>query len=181
MTYYHCSPTSGMTILEPQKPEFFAKPAAVYLTSLLPMALLYGVRNYEYSYGYTREKQIYFDEYFPNALEILYRGKSASLYLCNPQTVRSTQIPNEVVSDTPVEVMREVPIPDVCEALLAQERMGTLIIRRYHTLSQKMLDWIRQAEADTIRGRQLLQKQDSMSVYYKSHYPESWAMVEMEK
>ena len=65
-------------MLEPRKPESFEKPARVYLTTLLPMALMYTVRNYEYSYGYTKEGQIYFDEYFPNALELLYRGKSAA-------------------------------------------------------------------------------------------------------
>ena len=65
-------------MLEPRKPETFEKPARVYMPTLLPMALMYTVRNYEYSYGYTKEGQIYFDEYFPNALEILYRGKSAA-------------------------------------------------------------------------------------------------------
>ena len=73
MAYYHCSPTEGLTVLEPRKPESFEKPTRVYLTTLLPMALMYTVRNYEYSYGYTKEGQIYFDEYFPNDLEIFYR------------------------------------------------------------------------------------------------------------
>ena len=99
MAYYHCSPTSGLTVLQPRKPESFDKPARVYMTTLLPMALMYGVRNYEYTYGYTKEGQIYLDEYFPNALEELYRGKPASLYLCDPESVETTRIPNEAVSD----------------------------------------------------------------------------------
>ena len=57
MAYYHCSPTAGLTVLEPRKPESFEKPARVYMTTLLPMALMYTVRNYEYSYGYTKEGQ----------------------------------------------------------------------------------------------------------------------------
>lgn len=77
MEYYHCSPVAGLTTLQPKQPESFEKPAGVYMTTLLPMALMYAVRNYEYTYGYTREGQIYLDEYFPNALEILYRGKPA--------------------------------------------------------------------------------------------------------
>lgn len=53
MAYYHCSPTAGLTVLEPRKPESFEKPARVYMTTLLPMALMYTVRNYEYSYTVT--------------------------------------------------------------------------------------------------------------------------------
>ena len=55
MTFYHCSPTPNLTRLVPRKPESFSKPAAVYLTTLLPMALMYGIRNYEYTYGYTQD------------------------------------------------------------------------------------------------------------------------------
>lgn len=173
MTYYHCSPTAGLTMLEPRKPELFSKPVGVYLTTLLPMALMYGIQNYEDGYGYTREGRIHYDEYFPNALEILYRGQCASLYLCDPQNVRNNKIPNEVVSDAPVYVICEVHIPGIFEALLEQERLGALVIHRHHDLPQKALDWIRHVQADTIREHRLLQRKDHMAAYYKSHYPES--------
>lgn len=181
MAYYHCSPTAGLTVLEPRKPESFEKPARVYMTTLLPMALMYSVRNYEYSYGYTKEGQIYFDEYFPNALEILYRGKSASLYLCDPESTQSTRIPNEAVSETAVPVISETYIPDACEALLEQERLGTLVIHRYRELSEGMLNWIRKVEADGIRNSNLLNTPGPMADYYRKHYPESWAVVEAEE
>lgn len=180
MTCYHCSPTPGITLLEPRKPEAFEKPRSVYLTTLLPMALMYGVRNYEYTYGYTKEGQIYLDEYFPNALEILYRGQSASLYICAPEHVTATRIPNEALSDAAVPVVEEIPIPDVCEALLQQERLGNLVIHRYHELSEKKLNWIRRVEADTIREHDLIHQTGPMTDYYRIHYPESWAMVEQE-
>ena len=180
MAYYHCSPTLGLTVLEPRKPQAFAKPKSVYMTTSLPMALMYGVRNFEYTYGYTRDGQIYYDEYFPDALETLYRGKRASLYLCAPDRVTSTRIPNEALSDTPVSIISETVIDDVCEALLEQERLGTLVIRRYHELSPRMLDWIRKVEADTIREHNLLHTGGPMAEYMKAHYPESWAMVEAE-
>lgn len=181
MTYYHCSPTSGITLLEPRKPEAFSKPRSVYLTTLLPMALMYGVRNYEYTYGYTKDGQIYLEEYFPDALEILYRGKRASLYICAPERVTATRIPNEALSDAAVPVLQEIPIPDVCAALLEQERQGTLVIHRYRELSERKLDWIRRVEADTIRQQDLINKPSSMADYYKQHYPESWALVEQEQ
>lgn len=151
------------------------------MTTLLPMALMYSVRNYEYSYGYTKEGQIYFDEYFPNALEILYRGKSASLYLCDPGSTATTKIPNEVISENPVPVISETFIPDACEALLEQERLGSLVIRRYHKLPERMLNWICRVEADGIRRSNLLSSPGPMADYYREHYPDSWAMVEKEQ
>lgn len=181
MTYYHCSPTAGITALEPRKPESFDKPSRVYLTTSLPMALMYGIRNFEYTYGYTRKGQIYLDEYFPNALESLYRGHSASLYLCAPESVAPTQIPNEVVSETTVPIVQEIAIPDVYEALLEQQRLGALVIHQYAELTKDMLDWIRRAEADSIRKKNLLHTPGDMATYYKLHYPESWAMVEAEE
>ena len=179
MAFYHCSPISGLKILEPRKPEAFDKPARVYLTTLLPMALMYSIRNYEYTYGY-QDGQIHFDEYFPNELEILYRGKSASLYLCDPQSTEGTRIPNEAVSENPVPVLKEIFIPDACEALLEQERLGNLIIRRYNELPQRAYEWIRDVEADCIRKAGLLHKPGAQADYYRTHYPESWQIVEHE-
>ena len=181
MNYYHCSPTSGLKFLEPRQPGFTDKPARVYLTTLLLMALMYSIRNYEYTYGYTKEGKIYLTEYFPNALEVLYRGKSASLYLCEAEKTETTRIPNEVVSEQTVRVIAETRIPDACEALLEQERLGTLVIRRYHELSGKALNWIRDTEAECIRKANIIRTPGPMADYYRTYYPESWAMVEAEQ
>ena len=175
--YYHCSPIKGIRTLEPRKPESFEKPARVYMTTLLPMALLYSISNYEYTYGYNSEGQIYLEEYFPNALEILYRGKSASLYLCDPKKTETTPIPNEVISNEAVPVISEIFIPDACEALLEQERLGTLTIYRYHTLSKKNLEWICKAEAVRIRKMDLQNNPGPMADYYREHYPLSWKLA----
>ena len=163
--------------MNPGKPKHFDKSPRVYLTTLLPMALMYGVRNFEYTYGYTREGQIYLEEYFPNALEILYRGKAASLYICGPEAVETTEIPNEAVSETPVAVLEEIHIPDVAQALLEQEKLGSLVIRRYEELTDREKAWILRAEADSIRKKDLLHNSGIEADYYRSHYPESWALV----
>ena len=174
MTYYHCSPTAGLTLLQPHKPEAFDKPAMVYLTTSLPMALIYGIRNFEYTYGYNNDGQIHFAEYFPNALELLYRGKPASLYRCAPAQTASTAIPHEVVSETAVPIIQEIHIPDVCEALLEQERSGALLIYRYHELSPAMLDWITQTQTDEILQHGLLHAESVKAGYYRTYYPASW-------
>ncbi len=177
MTYYHCSPTAGIRTLEPRKPESFEKPARVYMTTLLPMALMYSISNYEYTYGYTREGQIYLEEYFPDALETLYRGKSASLYICNPESTETTRIPNERITEKAVPVIQEIPILDACEALLEQERLGNLVIYRYHQLSVKKLEWISKVEAEGILKSDLLNNPGPMADYYREHYPKSWQLA----
>ena len=105
MNVYHCSPTAGLKVLEPRTPAFNNKPQAVYLAELYPMALLYGIHNFEYAYGYDKEKRIYYSEYFPGALKELYGGKSACVYLCAPKTTETTRIPFELLSREPVEVL----------------------------------------------------------------------------
>ena len=174
MPYYHCSPTAGLTMLHPHKPEAFDKPAKVYLTTLLPMALMYSVRNYEYTYGYDKDGRIYFAEYFPNALETLYRGRQASLYLCDPTGIESTEIPNEVVSESAVPVVDEIHIHDAYDALLEQERAGNLWIYRFEARSPAMLEWIRQVQTEEILQNGLLHANNAKAEYYRTHYPDSW-------
>ena len=85
MKLYHCSPTAGLTVLRPSVTKYFGKPRQVCLTASLPMALLYGIKHFEYSYGYTRDGRLYYEEYFPDALEELYRGKADKLLGCGAQ------------------------------------------------------------------------------------------------
>lgn len=177
MTYYHGSPTGGLTLLQPSVTKFFGKPKQVCMTTLLPMALFYLVRNFEYAYGYTKAGQIFYEEYFPDALREIYGGKSGWLYICAPEEAVRTEIPNEAVSAKPVPVTSAVFVPDAYEALLEQERAGALCISRYETLSAESLQWIRQAEAEEIRSRRLWEQESPMAAYMRRHYPESWALA----
>ena len=95
--------------------------------------------------------------------------------------MQPTRIPNEAVSETDVPVISETYIPDACEALLEQERLGTLAIHRYHELSEGMRNLIRKVEAEVIRKSDLINTPGPMADYYRVHYPESWAIVEREQ
>lgn len=180
MTYYHGSPVGGLTVLNPGKPAHFDKPNFVYMTSLYPMALMYGIQNFEYTYGYTRERGIYLDEYFPNALEELYGGKRAYIYICAPTEAEAGRIPNEWTSSKPVEIVDVIEIPDLLAEMQKQQLLGTLPLHRYESMPAGMLAWIKNAEADTIRKNGLLATPGPFADYMKRHYPESWSMVEQE-
>lgn len=181
MELYHASPTAGLTVLRPSVTAYFGKPKQVCLTALKPMALLYGIKHFEYTYGYTRDGNLYYEEYFPGALEELYRGKSASLYRCAwREGMEKTQIPNEYVSAEEVLVEEEIPVPDVCEALLEEERLGTMKIVRWPEVSEKMRRWIVNAEMEVILENKLLGTDTAMARYMREKYPESWAMAQEE-
>ena len=179
---YHCSPTAGIRVLEPSVTKYFGKPRQVCLTASLPMALFYGITHFEYTYGYTREGAIYYMEYFSDAFETLYRGKTASLYRClRRPDMEETAIPNELVTALPVPVAEEITVPDVWEALLEQERLGALRIIRWPEVSRENRDWILRAERDTIVEKGLLRADTPFARYMRETYPESWALAAREE
>lgn len=179
---YHCSPTAGITLLTPAVPQYFDRPRQVCLTASLPMALLYGVRHFEYTYGYD-QTGIYYEEYFPGALERLYAGKSASLYRCAFRPgMTGTKIPNEYVTNEPAEVEQEYHVPDLYRALLEQERLGTLRIFRYAALSAAEQGQIRRMETEQILSRGLLARPRlPIARYLRDTYPASWRDAEQKK
>ncbi len=179
---YHASPTAGLTVLRPSVTEFFGKPRQVCLTSLKPMALLYGIKHFEYTYGYAKDGGLYYEEYFPRALEELYRGRSASLYRCAwREGMETTPIPNEYVTAEPVPVEEEFFIPDVYEALLEEERLGTIHLIRWPDVPEKRRRWIAEAEKEAILAHKLPGTDTAMARYMREKYPESWAMAQEEE
>lgn len=183
MILCHCSPTSGLRVLEPRVTPYFGKPRQLCLTELLPMALFYGIRHFEYTYGYTQAGELYYMEQFPDALAELYGGKSASLYLCEEwEGMARTAIPHERVTTEPVPVREEILIPDLLAALREQERQGTVRLIPWERVDQANRRWIVDAERQEILERGLLDRpEDPMARYLRAKYPESWAMAQEER
>lgn len=182
MRLYHGSPVAGLAALVPSLSPYFGKPRQVCLSGCKPMALLYGIRNVEYTYGFSKDGRLQYVEYFPDALEKLYRGKSASLYLCSWQEgLQTTEIPNEFVSAEAVPVETEIQVPDLCAALLEEERLGSMEIIRWQSLTADQQAWIAAVEKNEILEAGLLAAPDSPRArYMMDKYPESWAMARLE-
>lgn len=176
---YHGSPTPRLTVLEPRQTAYFGKPWQVCLTRLLPMALLYGKKHFEYTYGYDKNGQLYYEEYFPGALEAIYRGHAASLYLCDERDdMTTTQIPYELVTAEPVPIREERPVPDIYDALLAQEAAGAIVIIRWPDMTEKRRAWVMHTERDIILTRGLLAQNSPYACYMRARYPASWTLAE---
>ena len=183
MTLYHCSPTPGLRVLEPRVTPYFEKPCQLCLTELLPMALFYGIRHFEYTYGYTRAGELYYLEQFPGMLAELYGGKSASLYLCEERPgMGRTAIPHERVTAEPVPVLREIAVTDLLAAPREQERRGAVRLIPWEQVDEANRRWIVDAEQREIVERGLLDHpEEPMARYLREKYPESWARAERER
>ena len=94
--------------------------------------------------------------------------------------METTAIPNEYVTAAEVPVEEEVPIPDVYEALLEQERLGTLEIIRWEAVSEKTRDWIIRVHTEEILEASLLGQDVPIARYMRERYPESWAAAQKE-
>jgi len=176
--FYHCSPQAGLTLIEPRKNITFDTQHAVHLTTLLPMALMYGIKHFEYTYGFHfkdgKPQGMYYEECFPDALTKLYAGKTASLYVCGEGDYQTTKKPHEVICFEPVPVLEERPIPDVLAALLALEKEGQLEIIRFHQQTEKSRAFYRQAEKEVILKHNLLHQPGPFADYMRTTYPDSW-------
>lgn len=92
--------------------------------------------------------------------------------------METTPIPNEFVTLNPVPVVEEIPVPDVYEALLEQERLGALKIVRYQDMTENRLAWVRETVAQDILERHLLHEDNPFARYLREKYPDSWALAQ---
>ena len=176
---YHAAPVKGLRELRPCVTKYFGKPKQICLAALLPMALMYGVKHFEYPYGYTRDGQIYYEEYFPDAFREVYGGKSASLYRCLwREDLTPTALPNEYVTPNPMPVAEEIPIPDVYQALLEQERLGALKIVGWEDMPAAHRAWVLEAETQAILEHNLLHEDGTFACYMREQYPRSWVLAQ---
>ena len=66
------------------------------------------------------------------------------------------------------------------EALLEQERLGTLEIVRWEAVPEKTREWIMRVHTEEILEAGLLGQDVPMARYMREKSPESWAAAQME-
>jgi len=129
---YHVSATAGIKVLEPRASTHGK--AYVYAIDNVVTGLLFGAPkdDFDFFIGTMDGIPVCF-ECYPGAFERVYAGKSCSVYELSEEGFLHgmTSWNAEVVCEHPVEVQREVVVPDLYERLLQEERDGNLIIRRY--------------------------------------------------
>lgn len=140
MILYHGSGVSNIKRLRP-----FAsnhdKPY-VYLTHSDVLATIYAHNpltrpNGFFSYWWNKDGVLCYDEYFENQLEVIYSGKKGYVYECEGEYSQLERMPWVYLSEQHVPVIKCREIFNLYEQLLQYEKEGRLIVRRWHTVSEK--------------------------------------------
>ena len=178
--YFHGSSVSGLQELKPQVSEHGMP--LVYLTSNPVVAALYTVRPVEkpfswYPYSFSGTTPVY-TEYYPDALRDIYRGKMGFIYRSRCEVELSLDDPTSVgcalVSRKPVTVDGYTCLADVYEALLEYERAGTLIIKRYETLTEKQRGLFEKMLTEEIQKHKLKETDCDYGRFLQERFADVW-------
>ena len=141
MTLYHGSFVPHLTKLMPF-PSNHGKPY-VYLSDNATLALLYAHNPIArpggfFPYWFDKAGKLHYDEYFPDQMHQMYGGHDGWVYHASANGL--TQLDNMpwvYLSESPVQVIRAVHIPDLYAALLDAEQAGQLILHRYKDIPEE--------------------------------------------
>lgn len=108
----------------------------VYLTDSEVLAAIYAANpmkrpNGWFPYWWSKDGQLYYDEYYENQMEEIYRGKAGYVYTCEADLPAMDKMPWVFLSEGEVPVLQCRAIPDLYEQLLKYEADGRLTIRRW--------------------------------------------------
>lgn len=147
MTFYHGSPIGDLTELHPFLSEH-GKPYVYFSTNPL-VALLYAVKPVPkpfsfYPYGFDKQGNVVYSEYFENAFYELYKNKRGYLYECDdlPNTDNQTSINSAITCTEPIKVSRVTEIPDLYEYFIKAQSDGSFCIKPKNEISEKEMCYI---------------------------------------
>lgn len=129
---YHISKTAGLKILKPQISTH--QKAYVYAVDNIVTGLLFGASHDDFDFIIDEENGTpIITECYPNAFELVFKDKSCSVYEIGEESFMRgiTSWSPELVSENEAVVLNEIHINDLYSRLLAEEKSGNLIIRRY--------------------------------------------------
>lgn len=158
--YYHASPIGGISRLEPRVSNhgipliYFSKKrenVLVYLSNAIEKYCRDTGFSYDGKwqkwgpYGFDQDDRQRLEEYYPDALEITYKGVSGYIYgvASIVEADFKIRIPDTAVSNVPVEIDSAAFVPDAYEAILQAEKEGLITIMRYKDMSEKIREWNR--------------------------------------
>ena len=160
MSYYHASPTGGITQLKPYISNHGIP--LIYFSQKRENTLVYlsnAVEKYcretgfEYHgnwqkwgpYGFDDSGIMRIEEYYPNALESTYKGVSGYIYSVDSivDSGFEFEIPYAAASSVQVNVAGVEFVPDAYEAILQAENAGLISVTRYEELTDKKKEWIK--------------------------------------
>lgn len=180
MIFYHGSPIGGLTELKPFLSEH-GKPYIYFATNPL-VALLYAVKPVSkpfsfYPYGFDRNGNVIYSEYYENAFCDLYKDKEGYLY--EGENLKNIDAPTQIncayASADPIKVDRVTKIPDLYIFYKEQEEKGLFSVKHKDEISDKEMDFVSgELKKDIEKYDLLKQPQNDMSIFIRKHFPDIW-------
>jgi hypothetical protein len=188
-TLYHGSKVSGIKTLYPSLSIHGQK--YVYLSTKKEVALVYTVNAIEsfyeennltsdqafhpwYSYGFSNGK-LQLIEYYENALEETYKGKTGYVYLCEEpieDKSNQTNIFCAITTRENIRIKEEICIKDIYKEFLKLESEGIILIKRYKDLSPSQLQQVKDSIKQSILENNLIQRPNyNYSVFLQKKFP----------
>lgn len=97
-------------------------------------------------YGFSKDGRFYFDEYYKNALEEVYKGECGYIYSVDvdEKSVNAfSKIPNAYTCDKTVKVNSVEYISDAYEEFLRSIECGDILLSKYDENNVKAIEWIK--------------------------------------
>lgn len=176
MIYYHGSPVGGLTELKPFLSEHGN--SYIYFASNPLVALLYAVKPVPkpfsfYPYGFDKDGNVIYSEYFENAFYKIYKNKKGFLYECHDfnGVENSTQINCAYTCTEPIEIDAVSDIPDLHDYYMEQVKKDLFSIKPYSEISEKEIGFVYDELNKDIDKYKLKTIPDHpMSIFIKTHF-----------
>lgn len=177
MTFYHGSPIAGLTELKPALSEHGN--SYVYFATNPLVALLYAVKPVPkpfsfYPYGFDSNGNVIYSEYFENAFEKIYKGKTGYLYECDNvnNAEQPTQIHCAYTCTDSVKIDRVTEISCLYEYYIEQEKSGLFKIKQFKDISEKEMAFVLEDMKNTVEHYDLRNNLDNpMAIFIIEHFP----------
>ena len=174
MKLYHGSGVPALTELRPFL-SGHGKPC-VYLTHSEELATVYAHNPIPgggwFTYRWPGDGKLHYDEYFPDALRIIYQGHSGWIYTCEGDLPTLEKMPWVSLSEAPLPVTGSRFIPDLYEELLRCEAEGRLIVHRWDTIPDRVRDAFARTVLRSVEDHHLPERPDDPYLrFIRTHLP----------
>jgi len=171
MKLYHGTTVSHIKVLHSNSKDGCHEPV-LYLTDNRPYSLFY-IRDRDIDFvtcGVGEDGKVYYDEKFPNQLQILYDRLSGYVYETDTSAQKHRTRGIWLCSGN-VKVTDAEYIPNVYQAILSEIEKGNVVLRSYDTLTEEQKQMNHQGILHHLRhGARSPQKE----LFYQKYFPEAW-------
>ena len=176
MKLFHATTVHGLKYLNPNSRDRDGN-SVLYLTDNFPYSLFY-IRDREIDFvtcGVREGGVVFYDEKFPNQLEVLYKGMSGWVYEVEAET-EPTKIRGIYAVRGNAAVTGVTYIPDALQAIQREIEKGSVYFLAYEALSDRQKAMNHEGLVQLFRSGSVVSSRKE--AFLREHFPEAWEEAE---